>query len=97
MLLPDADTCLCTRSVRGGSPAHRGTKLQRFTHINTSVPAHQGWLTCSHGYSNLHTAMMVIVMVMVNRHVKSMLNTGKDNAKQTKTMINIQARTMLNR
>ena len=76
MLLLDADTCLCTHSVRGGSPAHRGTKLQGFTRTPTPLYLlHQGWLTCSHGYSDLHTAVMVIVMV--NRQVKSMLNTGK--------------------
>ena len=80
MLLLDADTCLCTCSIRGGSPAHRGTKLQWFTHTDTSVPAPSGVAHCSHGYSDLHTAVMVIVMVMVNRQVKSMLNTSKDNS-----------------
>ena len=61
---------------------HLLTGVQNYNGSHTPTPLyllHQGWLTCSHGYSDLHTAVMVIVMV--NRQEKSMLNTGKDNAK----------------
>ena len=59
-LAPDADTCLCTRSTTGGSPAHRGTTVH--THWNLSLyPLHQRWVTCTKWYNSSHTLTPVSI------------------------------------
>ena len=54
------ETCLCTRSIRGGSPAQSGTTVHTHWHLSL-YPLCHGWVTCTRGYNSSHTLTPVSI------------------------------------